>query len=56
MLDNNTESTTLNNTTRDCFTPNDYAYPLCKGNKNDEKCHDCCLYEDYEDFHPPYFY
>lgn len=37
----------------DCFIQNKEAYPLCKGN-NCKKCHDCCLYEDYEKYHSPY--
>jgi hypothetical protein len=32
----------------DCFVPNDSAYPLCKGNGNEE-CKKCCLYENMED-------
>lgn len=37
----------------DCFVSNGELYPLCKGN-GDEKCHDCCQYEDYEQYHSPY--
>lgn len=37
----------------DCFISNEEPYPLCKGNGT-EKCHDCCLYEDYEQYHSPY--
>jgi hypothetical protein len=29
----------------DCFIPNKYAYPLCKG-KDKQQCKHCCLYED----------
>lgn len=36
-----------------CFVSNGEPYPLCKGNGED-KCHDCCVYEDYEDYHSPY--
>lgn len=35
-----------------CFISNGEVYPLCKG--KDNKCHNCCLYENYEDFHDPY--
>lgn len=37
----------------ECFNPNNDPYPLCKGNGK-ERCHDCCLYEDYERYHSPY--
>lgn len=32
---------------------NKEPYQLCKGNGT-EKRHDCCLYEDYEQYHSPY--
>lgn len=35
-----------------CFISNGDLYPLCKG--KEEKCHDCCLYEDFEEYHSPY--
>lgn len=35
-----------------CFIPNGEVYPLCKG--KDNKCHNCGLYENYEDFNDPY--
>lgn len=38
---------------KDCFVSNGEPYPLCKGNGN-EKCQDCCQYEDYELYHSPY--
>ena len=48
-----TKRTTLTNTNEECFISNEDPYPLCKGN-GEEKCHDCCLYEDYEKYHSPY--
>ena len=36
-----------------CYKSNNEPYPLCVGNGS-EKCHDCCIYENYEDYHPPY--
>ena len=35
-----------------CFISNGELYPLCTG--KEEKCHDCCLYEDFEEYHSPY--
>lgn len=40
-------------TKENCFVSNGESYPLCKGNGKN-KCHDCCLYEDYEMYHTPY--
>lgn len=37
----------------ECFISNGEVYPLCKG-KGEEKCHDCCQYEDYELYHNPH--
>lgn len=37
----------------DCFVSNEEPYPLCKG-IGKEKCHNCCIYEDYEKYHSPY--
>lgn len=37
----------------ECFISNEEPYPLCKGNGK-EKCHDCCYYENYEEYHSPY--
>ena len=36
---------------RECFNPNNDPYPLCKGGR--EKCEDCCIYENYEEYHNP---
>lgn len=36
-----------------CFAPNNDAYPLCRGN-GQEKCRNCSIYEDYEDYNSPY--
>lgn len=41
------------NTEEDCFISNEDPYPLCSG-CGQEKCHDCCLYEDYEEYNSPY--
>lgn len=38
-----------NEATEKCFISNGEPYPLCKG--NGENCHDCCLYENYEEHH-----
>lgn len=35
------------------YVSNQEAYPLCKG-IGEEKCHNCCLYENYEEYHSPY--
>lgn len=35
------------------YESNNEPYPLCIGN-NCDKCHDCCLYEYYEEYHSPY--
>jgi len=37
----------------DCFISNEEPYPLCKG-RGEKKCHNCCIYEDYEKYHSPY--
>lgn len=37
----------------DCFISNENPYPLCKG-RGEDKCHNCCIYEDYEEYHSPY--
>lgn len=42
-----------NDTNEKCFVSNGEPYPLCKGN-GENKCHDCCVYENYEEYHFPY--
>lgn len=37
----------------DCFVSNNDPYPLCKG-CGEEKCKNCCIYEDYENYNSPY--
>lgn len=43
-----------------CFIPTDdnNPYPLCVGETQNgetaEKCKHCCLFDDYEVYHPPY--
>lgn len=39
----------------ECFVSNGAPYPLCKGGKGD-KCHECCLYENYEEYNSPFPY
>lgn len=43
----------LNHNNPECYVPNDDPYPLCVGNGS-EKCHECCIYEDYEKYNDPY--
>ena len=43
----------LNNAYGECYITNGEAYPVCKGS-GEEKCHDCCLFENYEEYHSPY--
>lgn len=47
------EQLALKKKEENCFISNGEAYPLCKGTKA-KKCHDCCLYEDYESYHAPF--
>lgn len=35
------------------YISNEEAYSLCKG-IGEEKCCNCCLYENYEEHHSPY--
>lgn len=42
-----------NDTNEKCFVSNGEPYQLCKGN-GENKCHDCCVYENYEEYHSPY--
>lgn len=44
---------TKNRANEKCFVSNGEPYSLCKGNGED-KCHDCCVYENYEEYHSPY--
>lgn len=37
----------------ECYISNNEPYPLCKGNK-ENKCHHCCLFEDYTDYNQPH--
>ena len=41
-----------NRADKECFISNGEPYPLCKG--KGEQCHECCLYENYEEYNSPY--
>lgn len=41
-----------NRADEECFISNGETYPLCKG--KGEQCHECCLYENYEEYNSPY--
>ena len=41
-----------NRADKECFISNGETYPLCKG--KGEQCHECCLYENYEEYNSPY--
>lgn len=53
VISNDRTSYIPNDTNEKCFVSNEEAYPLCKGN-GENKCHNCCIYEDYEAYHSPY--
>ena len=36
-----------------CYVSNEEVYPQCKGN-GEKRCHDCCLFEDYDVYHSPF--
>ena len=38
-----------------CYVSNEEVYPLCKGN-GEKRCHDCCLFEDYDVYNSPFDY
>lgn len=41
-----------NRADKECFISNGETHPLCKG--KGEQCHECCLYENYDEYNSPY--